>query len=59
MIPRYSPKDVAELFSDEHRFDTMLEVELLAAEGLAQHGVLPQSEVDKLRQRRPLSTPNS
>ena len=54
MIPRYSPKDVAELFSDEHRFDTMLEVELLAAEGLAQHGVLPQSEVDKLRQRRPV-----
>jgi adenylosuccinate lyase len=47
MIPRYSPKDVAELFSDEHRFDTMLEVELLAAEGLAQHGVLPQSEVDE------------
>jgi adenylosuccinate lyase len=45
---------VAELFSDEHRFDTMLEVELLAAEGLAQHGVLPQSEVDKLRQRRPV-----
>jgi adenylosuccinate lyase len=32
----------------------MLEVELLAAEGLAQHGVLPQSEVDKLRQRRPV-----
>ena len=54
MIPRYSPKYVAELFSDEHRFDTMLEVELLAAEGLAQHGVLPQSEVDKLRQRRPV-----
>ena len=54
MIPRYSPQDVAELFSDVHRFDTMLEVELLAAEGLAQHGVLPQSEVDKLRQRRPV-----
>jgi hypothetical protein len=36
MIPRYSPKDVAALFSDEHRFDTMLEVELLAAEGSAE-----------------------
>jgi adenylosuccinate lyase len=53
MILRYSPEDVAELFSDEHRFDTMLEVELLAAEGLAEHGVLPHSEVVKLRQRRP------
>jgi adenylosuccinate lyase len=45
---------VAELFSDEHRFDTMLEVELLAAEGLAEAGVLPYSEVVKLRQRRPV-----
>jgi len=54
MIPRYSPKDVAELFSDEHRFDTMLEVELLAAEGLAEHGVIPHSDVAVLRQRRPV-----
>jgi adenylosuccinate lyase len=54
MIPRYSPQDVAELFSDEHRFDTMLEVELLAAEGLAERGVLPHGEVAKLRQRRPI-----
>jgi len=54
MIPRYSPQDVAELFSDEHRFDTMLEVELLAAEGLAELSVLPHSEVARLRQRRPV-----
>ena len=54
MIPRYAPQDVAELFSDEHRFDTMLEVELLAAEGLAELGVLPHIEVAKLRQRRPV-----
>jgi len=54
MIPRYSPKDVAALFSDENRFDTMLEVELLAAEGLAAHGVLPKDEVAKLRPRRPV-----
>jgi adenylosuccinate lyase len=54
MIPRYSPKDVAALFSDEHRFDTMVEVELLAAEGLAKIGVLPAQEVQVLRQRRPV-----
>jgi adenylosuccinate lyase len=54
MIPRYAPQDVAELFSDEHRFDTMLEVELLAAEGLAELGELPYAEVVKLRQRRPV-----
>ncbi len=54
MIPRYAPQDVAELFSDEHRFDTMLEVELLAAEGLAELGQLPRAEVVTLRQRRPV-----
>ena len=54
MIPRYSPQDVADLFSDEHRFNTMLEVELLAAEGLAERGVLPHDDVAQLRQRRPV-----
>ena len=54
MIHRYSPKDVAALFSDEHRFDTMLEVELLAAEGLAAAGVIPADEVATLRPRRPV-----
>ncbi len=54
MIPRYSPKDVAALFSDANRFDTMLEVELLAAEGLAASGVLPANEVAELRRRRPV-----
>jgi adenylosuccinate lyase len=54
MIPRYAPADVAELFSDEHRFDTMLEVELLAAEGLAERGVVPHGDVATLRQRRPV-----
>jgi adenylosuccinate lyase len=54
VIPRYCPKDVAALFSDVNRFDTMLEVELLAAEGLAASGVLPANEVAELRRRRPV-----
>jgi adenylosuccinate lyase len=54
MISRYSPRDVAALFSDENRFDTMLEVELLAAEGLASIGALPADEVARLRPRRPV-----
>jgi adenylosuccinate lyase len=53
MIPRYSSKDVAELFSDEHRFATMVEVELLSAEALAELGVLDQNVAAALRQRRP------
>ena len=54
MIPRYAPKDVAELFSDEHRFDTMLEVELLAAEALVELGVVPARDAAALRERRPV-----
>ena len=54
MIPRYAPKDVAALFSDETRFDTMLEVELLAADALAGLGVLPSADAAALRARRPV-----
>ncbi len=53
MIPRYAPSDVAALFSDEHRFDTMLEVELLAAEALGELGLIPRADVAALRARRP------
>jgi adenylosuccinate lyase len=54
VIPRYSPPDVAALFSDAHRFDTMLEVEILAAEGLAERGDIPARDVAALRARRPV-----
>jgi adenylosuccinate lyase len=54
VIPRYAPKDVAALFSDERRFDTMLEVELLAAEALAELGVVPTEDAAALRSRRPV-----
>jgi adenylosuccinate lyase len=54
VIPRYAPKDVAALFSDERRFDTMLEVELLAAEALAELGVVPKEDAAALRKRRPV-----
>jgi len=53
MIPRYAPKDIAALFSDEARFETMLEVELVAAEALAEHGVLPVADAAAMRARRP------
>jgi adenylosuccinate lyase len=54
VIPRYAPQDVAALFSDETRFDTMLEVELLAAEALAELGVVPAGDAAALRSRRPV-----
>ncbi len=53
MIPRYAPKAMAALFTDEARFATMLEVELLAAEGLAEVGVVPREQAAVLRERAP------
>jgi adenylosuccinate lyase len=54
MIDRYAPEDVTALFSDETRFATMLEVELLAAEALARHGVVPADAAAALRAQRPV-----
>ena len=53
MIPRYSPKDMAALFSDEARFGAMLEVELLAAEALSQLGIVPVADAAACRTRAP------
>ena len=44
MIPRYSPADMAALFSDEARFAMWLEVELLAVEAQAEVGVVPAED---------------
>ncbi len=54
MIRRYAPADVAALFSDEHRFDTMLEVELLTVEALVARGQVPAADAATLRARRPV-----
>jgi adenylosuccinate lyase len=44
---------MAALFSDEARFDAMLEVELLATEALSILGVVPPADAEACRARRP------
>ena len=41
MIPRYAPKEMAALFSDEARFAMWLRVELLATDGWVEVGDVP------------------
>jgi adenylosuccinate lyase len=53
MIPRYSPADMAELFSDTARFAMWLEVELLATEAQASVGVVPAEEAATCRAKTP------
>ncbi len=57
MIPRYAPPEMAALFTDEARFATWLEVELLATEGWAAIGVVPSGAAAACRDRAPRVDP--
>ncbi len=54
MIPRYAPAAMAALFTDEARLAGWLEVELLATEGWAAIGEVPQDAAEACRSRAPV-----
>ena len=49
MIPRYTPSDFAELWSDRARYRTWLKVELAACEAMEHAGIVPKGTADKIR----------
>ncbi|MGH9030723.1 MAG: adenylosuccinate lyase, partial [Acidimicrobiia bacterium] len=51
MIPRYALPEMAELFTDEARLATWLEVELLAVDAWAKLGVVPAADAAAIRER--------
>ncbi|MGH8997893.1 MAG: adenylosuccinate lyase [Acidimicrobiia bacterium] len=51
MIPRYSLPEMSALFTDEARFGTWLDVEILAVEGWAEIGVVPAADAAAVRAR--------
>jgi len=51
VIPRYTRPGMQRLWSDEHRFELMLEIEILVCEALAARGVVPASAVRTMRER--------
>lgn len=53
VIDRYSPKEIADIFSDQSRFSTWLEVEILAAEAWATLGVVPADHAKAVRANAP------
>ncbi len=57
MIPRYSTPEMAALWTDEARFTAWLEVEVLAVEGWARLGVVPEDAARAVRERMPRVTP--
>ena len=51
MIERYALPEIAALFTDEARFATWLEVEILATEAWAKLGVVPAADAAAVRER--------
>ncbi len=49
MISRYTTPEIGALWTDQHKFDTWLKVELAVAEVQAQMGIIPRSAFLKLR----------
>src|ERR1017187_9122972 len=51
MIERYSRPEMTRLWTDEYRFQKMLEVELLATEALVKEGKVPSKAYATLRRK--------
>jgi adenylosuccinate lyase len=49
MIPRYSRKEMASLWSEEAKLNHWLEIEVLACEGMAKIGVIPEADAKEIR----------
>jgi adenylosuccinate lyase len=52
VIPRYTPREIAAIFSDESRLRRWLDIELLASEGWAELGRIPKEVLPALRLAR-------
>ena len=51
MIPRYTHPDMGAIWSDRRRYETWLEVELAAADAMADAGIVPVEAARDLRAR--------
>jgi len=49
LIERYSPPAVRAVWSDQHRFELWLRIEILACEAWASIGRIPESALPKIR----------
>jgi adenylosuccinate lyase len=51
MIPRYTRPAMGALWSDQRRYELMLEIEIGVCAALARRGTIPQSAVDEIREK--------
>ncbi|MCH8901752.1 MAG: adenylosuccinate lyase, partial [Chloroflexi bacterium] len=52
MIPRYSRPEMAQVWSEEHKYDTWLQVEIAVCEAWGEQGIVPPEAVEKIRDAR-------
>ena len=49
MIPRYTPSEMGQLWSDQRKYDMWLRVESAAADAMADHGLIPLEAARDIR----------
>ena len=49
MIPRYTNPEMGRIWSEQRRYETWLQVELAAAEAMAEAGIVPAEAARELR----------
>lgn len=55
MIPRYSRKEMSDIWSDHSRFSLWLEIELLVLEAMVKQGTVPESALKNARSKATFS----
>ncbi len=50
MIPRYSPKDMQAIWTDEAKFERWLQLEIAAVEARVEAGVVPEEALDAIKE---------
>ena len=51
MIPRYTPPEMGRIWTDQQRYETWLRVETVAAEVMAEHGLIPADAARDIREK--------
>lgn len=51
MIERYTPKEIGAIWTEENRWSTMLEIEVLACEAMAEMGRIPANAAVNIREK--------
>ncbi len=51
MIPRYTRPEMAKIWTEQRKFETWLEIELLVCEALSELGEIPSEAVKEIREK--------